>query len=202
VRTDTVLCRWIKALPSTKSLDGASQKAFLCAPAKQRTKSRVWLYRAKRLHVPALIATRLLKALAPAVLLQVMALPSLAQTQIQQKPATPEELYTYGFMGGISTCAALKAKIANFDQSFGNAITMVVSTIVVKHKSQVVDPQGKTLTLTAQQLESPVVLAVFGQVDRLCRKEITGQNQEQFDKLKSTIEAGLKRLDSENKKNQ
>lgn len=138
-------------------------------------------------------AIKACRILAPALFIQLLGLPSLAQGKIEQKPATNEDLYTYTFMGGVSTCNMIGSNLADFDKSLGNSIGMVGITIATKHKSQILDAQGKVINLSQEQLQGASAVQIFEQVARLCGKSMSGTNLQQYDKMKVQIESALKK---------
>ncbi len=96
-------------------------------------------------------------------------------------------------MGGVSTCNMVSSNMADFDKSFANSIAMVGITISTKHKSQIVDGQGKVINLSQEQLQGASAVQIFEQVSRLCGKTISGANLQQFDKIKAQVETALKK---------
>lgn len=122
----------------------------------------------------------------------VCAVPAVAQPAPQAKPATPEELLTYSFMGGVSVCNSVKNSFTDYDKAMANAVVMTSTVIYNKHSSKIIDPSGKTVSLEPQQLESGVVIQTFGQIERICAKDFEGVSKTQFEAQKKLIESALK----------
>lgn len=140
-------------------------------------------------HIP--LASKHLKRLLPAALITLCAGPAVAQQAAQLKPATPEELFTYSFMGAVSVCNSVQNGITDFNKAFQNSIAVSVVTIQQKHKSQIKEGD-KFLSLSLQQMQNGIAIENFTQIERICGKEIKGENKKQYEIVKAEIDKALK----------
>ena len=132
-----------------------------------------------------------LKRILPAILMTACAGQAVAQPAPQLSPATPADMFTYTFMGAVSVCNSVQNNITTFDKALANSIAVSVITIANKHKSQISEG-GKTLDLNPQQIESGVGLQTFAQIERICGKDIKGENKKQYEAVKAQVEKALK----------
>jgi len=109
---------------------------------------------------------------------------------IVRRPALTEDVLKYGFMAGVNICA-LTQRGTPLRTALPASNVMVVVTIREMNGSEL-NEGGKTIKFNDQQLENNFIPLILNATGRLCGNSLKGQDKQDFEKLKSQIDAAMK----------